>query len=160
MKIQFQKAINTDPEILALKVAQGQDHFVESVEQCFQDAKEEPRYCPLGIYDGNRLIGFAMYGLFEEEGDGKGRVWLDRLLIDGRYQRMGYGTAALEALIEKLRWEFHCKQIFLSVVQENTVAISLYEKHGFRCNGELDLHGERVMVLDLDADGLSKNALV
>ena len=48
----------------------------------------------MGIYDGNVLIGFAMYGLFWEYLP-FGRLWLNRFLIDRRYQSMGYGKAAL-----------------------------------------------------------------
>ena len=38
--------------------------------------------------------------------------------------------------------------IYLSVYEENHVAISLYQSYGFKFNGELDTKGEKIMVLE------------
>ena len=75
------------------------------------------------------------------------QLWLDRLLIDRRFQGRGYGRAALAALLERLEREYHKKRIYLSVVEANRPAAALYESFGFRFTGERDTHGERVMCL-------------
>ena len=83
-----------------------------------------------GVYDGDALIAspctaFSGSTCF-------GRLWLDRLLIDRRFQGRGYGRAALAALLERLEREYHKKRIYLSVVEANRPAAALYESFGFR----------------------------
>lgn len=133
-------------EVLALKIDETQKGFVESPEQCLKEAAAESCWRPVGIYDGETLIGFSMYGYFWQYLP-FGRVWLDRLLIDRRFQGRGYGHSVLPLMIDRLRTEYRRKKIYLSVVEENEGAIHLYEKFGFRFNGERDIHGEKVMVL-------------
>ena len=132
-------------EILALQVDSTQTSFVESTRQCLKDAEECPYYRPAGLYKNGCLVGFAMYGLFPDEGP-NGRVWLDRYLIDGRFQGQGLGGIMLEALIEHLVALYHCSEIYLSLYEDNQRALHLYRKFGFQFNGELDFNGEKVMV--------------
>ena len=132
-------------EVEHLEVFAEQSGFIESVTQCLQEADKLELWRPVGIYDRGMLIGFAMYGYFPEPAPGQ--VWLDRLLIDRRFQGRGYGRAALAALLERLEREYHKKRIYLSVVEANRPAAALYESFGFRFTGERDTHGERVMCL-------------
>ena len=83
-----------------LETAPGQEGFVESVAECLAEADRRRCCRPVGVYDGDALIGFAMYGFFWEYLP-FGRLWLDRLLIDRRFQGRGYGRAALAALLER-----------------------------------------------------------
>ena len=87
-----------------------------------------------------------MYGFFPYE-DTHGRVWLDRFLIDNRYQGKGYGEAALKLLITRLFCEYQCNTIYLSLYQQNKHAYHLYTSFGFQENGEKDVNGETVMCL-------------
>lgn len=73
-----------------LETAPGQEGFVESVAECLAEADRRRCWRPVGVYDGDALIGFAMYGFFWEYLP-FGRLWLDRLLIDRRFQGRGYG---------------------------------------------------------------------
>ena len=134
-------------EALTLKTAPGQETYVESVEQCLKEANASSCWRPVAIYDDGLLIGFAMYGFFPEYLP-SGRVWMDRLLIDQRYQHKGYGKEAMRLLIDHLQTEYHCRHIYLSIIPGNTTAASLYTHYGFRFNGEKDIHGEHVMVLE------------
>ena len=68
-----------------LSVFSEQSGFIESVSECLKEADELKLWRPVGIYDGSTLIGFAMYGYFPEPAPGQ--LWLDRLLIDKKYQR-------------------------------------------------------------------------
>ena len=97
------------------------------------------------LCDGDLAVGFAMTGYLHYEG--KARLWFDRFLIDRKYQHQGYGRLAVAAVLDNLKKEFPGKDIYLSVFKENEVAIRLYLSFGFAFNGELDLEGERVMVL-------------
>ena len=72
---------------LGLRTAPGQEGFVESVEDCLREAQGYGAWRPVALLRGEEVVGFAMYGLFPEEGSA-GRVWLDRLLIDQKRQRL------------------------------------------------------------------------
>ena len=135
-------------EVKSLKVGKGQEGFIETNEECLDEAKELDLWRPVGIYDGDKLVGFSMYGLFEEEGK-EGRLWLDRFMIDGRYQGKGYGKTAIKIMIDRLVDEYKCKEIYLSTYSDNVNAIKLYESMGFRFNGEIDTKGEKIMKLEL-----------
>lgn len=132
--------------VLRLHPGESREDFIESTAACLREAAVERQYRPVALYAENTLIGFAMYGQFAEEG---GRVWLDRLLIDHRFQRKGYGSAALRALIRQLQLEYRCGQIYLSVYRANVHARKLYKRAGFRRNGEVDTKGEEVMLLEV-----------
>ena len=80
-------------EVEGLTVFSEQAGFIESVNECLQEADELELWRPVGIYDSDTLIGFAMYGYFPEPTPGQ--LWLDRLLIDKKYQGKGYGKQAV-----------------------------------------------------------------
>ncbi|MEG2195153.1 MAG: GNAT family N-acetyltransferase [Terrisporobacter sp.] len=134
--------------ILNLKIKDNQEGFIESVEECLKEAEELSLWKPVGIYDGHNLIGFAMYGYWESEGT-CGRVWLDRFLIDEKFQGKGYSKPVLKELIKEIHDFYNCDEIYLSLYDDNFVAKSIYEGLGFKFNGELDTKGEKIMVLNL-----------
>lgn len=133
-------------ELLKLQILPEQRGYIETVAQCLDEAAHKKVWRPVGIYDGDILIGFAMYGYFRWEYFPIGRLWLDRFLIDFHYQGMGYGKAAMAGMLEHLSREYPGKKIYLSVIKGNQAAIRLYESFGFQFNGEKDIHGEDVMV--------------
>lgn len=139
---------NNYEEILKLHVSKKQEEFIESIEECLEEANEDSKWRAVGIYDGNIAVGFAMYALFKDEGQ-YGRVWLDRFLIDERYQGKGYGKEGVKILLKQLYEEYRYSKVYLSVYDNNKCAITLYEKIGFRFNGEVDTKGEKIMVIDL-----------
>lgn len=147
MNIHFEP-VNAENKAAALnlRIADNQHGFIETVEQCLLEASHCKRWHPVGIYDGNTMVGFAMYGFFLWQYLPFGRLWLDRLLIDEKYQGKGYGSAALDGLVKLLIQDYNCKKIYLSVYKENATAIRLYEKFGFAFNGKRDFHGEHIMV--------------
>lgn len=132
-------------ELLRLAVAPEQSGFIETVVECLAEAEGLALWKPVGIYDKTNPVGFAMYGFFPQEGH-SGRLWLDRLLIDYRYQGKGFGLAAMELLLARLETEFGKQDIYLSLYDGNLPAERLYTRFGFVRNGELDIHGEKVMV--------------
>lgn len=129
----------------ALEVFPNQKNFIESVKECLEEADLLKEWNPVCISDRGILVGFAMYGdLCEEEYSG---VWFDRLLIDQKYQGQGYGKRALEIILKEMRKQYPNKDIYLSVYEENQIAISLYKSHGFRFSGKTDTKGEKIMIL-------------
>ncbi len=133
---------------LTLHTAPGQEGFVESVAQCLSEADRRKSWRPVAICDKDTMVGFAMYGYFWEYLP-FGRVWLDRLLIDAQFQGRGYATAALALLIDRLKGEYNCRKIYLSVIDGNATAVKLYRRFGFEFNGKKDIHGEKIMVKHL-----------
>ena len=108
-----------------------QVNYIESVAECLMEAEGCDAWKPVGIYDDDVLVGFAMYGYFMQT-QLDGRLWFDRLLIDRAYQGQGYGRAAVSALLKKLAEEYTQKRVYLSVYDVNQSAIHIYEELGFR----------------------------
>ena len=101
-----------------------QINFIESAADCLKEADEISQWKPVAIYNECNLIGFAMYGYFNEPLP-YGELWLDRILIDKKYQKKGYGKIAISALIQKITKEYACKKIYLSVYDINKTAIHI-----------------------------------
>lgn len=135
-----------------LHVRADQLGTVETAAECMAEADESPLWRPVVMEVDGTWAGFAMYGLWREAGRG-GRVWLDRFFLDESCQGRGWAAPVLRALIARIRRAYHCQELFLSVYPDNYPAIALYEKAGFRPNGETDLKGERVMVLAWKGEG-------
>ena len=125
-----------------LEVLEEQKGFVATNAFSIAQSKVEPTYDVQAVYDGDEMVGFVMYGWDEEEGCHS----LARLMVDKNQQGKGYGRAATEEVIRRLRAEPGCKQIVLSVNPANASAQALYESLGFVKTGEVS-HGEEVMRL-------------
>ncbi|AMQ05953.1 GNAT family N-acetyltransferase [Sporosarcina sp. resist] len=135
-------------DILKLRINEEQQSFIETPQQCLDEAKVCSNFQPVGLYWEKNLVGFAMYGFFPDEGI-NGRVWLDRFLIDSKYQGLGLGSIMLSALIQRLEQEYSCNEIYLSIIADNQGALHLYQKFGFKFNGEVDSNNEKLMVKSL-----------
>lgn len=111
--------------------------------ECLQEADKLELWRPVGIYDNSTLVGFAMYGYFPMPAPGQ--LWLDRLLIDKKYQGKGYGKQAVVSLLDRLHTEYQSNTVYLSVYANNPHAIRLYQQIGFLFNGEYDTKGEQII---------------
>ena len=131
-------------DLINLSVKNNQSNFIESNLYSIAESKFEESWKTVGIYNDDILIGFSMYGKLEDN-----RVWLDRFMIDHKFQGRGYGKLSLKFLIDSLYREYECEEIYLSIYEDNINAIKLYKSYGFEFNGELDTKGEKVMVLDI-----------
>ncbi len=128
-----------------LKVAESQTRFVATNLMSIAQSKVMPELIPLGVYDGDEMVGFVLYGTEE------GRWWLVRLMVAEAQQGKGYGKAAIRALVERLAHEApECDELYLSYVPGNERAERLYLEMGFEPTGEIDPHGETVLRLAFD----------
>ena len=142
--------------VLALRVRPGQERFVASVEESFQDAVDDARACPRlwSVRDGEQVVGFVMIsdGIPPErlaaDDDLIGPYFLWRLLIDESHQRRGYGTAALDAVVDYLRGRPGADVLWTSAGQGEGSPQPFYERYGFVPTGEVT-SGENVLRLDL-----------
>lgn len=137
-------------ECAQLNVAADQRRFVApnawSPLQCLYQAPVDT-CVPFGIYDGDAMVGFAMYGT-TEYGDGLTGWEIWRLMVDERYQRKGYGRAALHAMIALMRERLGCDAIIIMFEHTNSAAQQLYESVGFVDTGIMEDH-EKVYRLDV-----------
>ncbi|MFC3899518.1 GNAT family N-acetyltransferase [Aliicoccus persicus] len=122
-----------------------QESFIESVEECLEEAAEYEQWCPVAIYHEEEVVGFAMYGAFGKNPD----TWIDRIIIDQAHQGKGYGKQAIHLLIDIVTKKYQVNVVYLSFVKENVVAKQLYENMGFTFTGEYDPEGELIYKYDL-----------
>lgn len=134
-----------------LRVKPEQKNFVKPNYYSLAQAHYENHWIAQAIYDEDTMIGFIMYGVFEDENTtnpnqkSKKEGWICRYMIDKNFQGKGYGKAALIEIINELESKLQCHEIGLSEVSENYVAKKLYESLGFKLTGEL-LDEQEVMV--------------
>ena len=132
--------------VLDLSVSAEQRDFVATNQYSLAQAYVQPECVPLALYAENKPVGFAMYSLDADDH----QYWIYRLMIDQRYQGVGYGREAMELLINRIRGlsdeEHAC--IFISFEPENKVAKSLYESLGFVPDGRVE-YGEIVYRLEV-----------
>ena len=132
--------------VLDLSVSPEQKDFVATNQYSLAQAYAQPECVPFALYAENRPVGFAMYSLDEDDH----QYWIYRLMIDQRYQGVGYVREAMGLLIDRIRGlsdEDH-NRIYISFEPENAVAKALYESLGFVPDGRV-LYGEVVYYLAL-----------
>ncbi len=126
-------------QCINLKVAEGEEHFVASNVYSIAQAYAEPECVPLAVYDGEAMVGFAMYTQDIDEQ----KWWIYRLMVDAAQQGKGYGRAAMVELLRLIGQLSGGNEIAISYEPENEVARKLYASLGFVETGEL-VQGETV----------------
>lgn len=104
-----------------IKLRSGQEKFIETVDECLNEANTYHEWHPVAIYYDEEIIGFAMYGSFGPNND----TWIDRIMIDEKYQGKGYGKIAMMKLINIVSKEYGVNVIYLSITEENRTAYNL-----------------------------------
>jgi diamine N-acetyltransferase len=90
-------------------------------------------WMPYAIYAGTTMVGFVELAYESGTSD---QYWIYHYFIDHRYQRRGYGQAALQRFIELVKREHPtCHVLQLVVHPENHRAQRLYTAAGFRPSG-------------------------
>ena len=112
---------------VSLKVSEHQVNYVASNAFSLVQAAYEDKLYPLGIYNGNEMVGFLLYD-YDEELKG----WsFSRFMIDIKHQNKGLGSKALEKFLDFFHDKFPIESLYTSAEIDNEVAIKLYEKYGF-----------------------------
>jgi diamine N-acetyltransferase len=148
-----QVTADIDRAVRELAVAPGQEVFVDSVDESLDEAASSPEANPWlrAIYAGDQPVGFVMLSFNVPPGhhpDYPWRYYLWRLLIDARYQRRGYGRAAMALVIEVVRRSPGATDLFTSVVPGEGGPAAFYRSLGFESTGEW-FDGEEVYRLPL-----------
>lgn len=155
--IELQKVdLNNIWKIIKLSVNNNQLNFVatntEGILEAYTTITSGGVALPFGIYNGDTLIGFVMFG-YGSSGDddeptiASGNYCIWRFMIDKTYQGQGLGKKALEASIEYLRSEpcGRATYCWLSYEPDNVGAKALYNSMGFFENGEMC--GEEIVAI-------------
>jgi diamine N-acetyltransferase len=117
-------------EAAGLEVAPDQQEFIEANIWSIAESKFYEQLTAMAIYDRRTMVGFLMWGYSPDDG----RPWLYRFMIDRRHQGKGYGTAALQVLLNQLRRE-GLPELNVGYHRDNTVAERLYLRAGFQKRG-------------------------
>ena len=134
----------------ALEVSDLQKQYIASNKKSLETAASEEYKDiarPFAIYAGSKLVGFTMFAFELTSPDPNDRYWLWRFMIDQNFQGQGYGTAALEAVIDYFK-SHGAGHILLSTKETNVAALSLYHKYHFTETGEMN-DGEIILRLNL-----------
>lgn len=134
-------------DVIKLSVTDEQREFVATNLFSLAQAKAFPECVCLAIYNDDTLTGFTMYCMDAEDHE----YWIYRLMIDTKYQSKGYGKAAMEKLIERIKEDKQHRVIYISFEPENVWAKHLYEKLGFVEDGRV-IDGEVVYKLEYEVD--------
>ena len=136
--------------ILALSVADSQKHLVASNERSIAQAHFEEAAWFRAVYAGEEPVGFLM--LHDEtlraEPREEGYLVLWRMMIDERFQGMGFGLEAMRLVIAHATTRPGVTRLQTSWAQEEGNAGDFYQKLGFVPTGA-DEDGEMWAALDL-----------
>ena len=136
--------------ILALSVADSQKRLVASNERSIAQAHFEESAWFRAVYADEEPVGFLM--LHDEtlraEPREEGYLVLWRMMIDERFQGMGFGEQAMHLVIDHARTRPGVTRLQTSWRQEEGNAGDFYRKLGFAPT-EADEDGEMWAALDL-----------
>ncbi len=130
--------------VMRLKVAPNQEQFVAPNTVSLAQAAYEPLAWVRAIYAGDTAVGFVM--LYDDPFTPEYYLW--RLMMDARYQGMGFATLAMEQLIDYVLGRPDAAELRVSYVPAEGSPQPFYAGLGFVDTGEVH-EGENVMRLDL-----------
>jgi len=131
-------------KILALEVAEDQNHLVAPNSISIAEAYFEPKAWFRGIFADEEPVGFIM--LLDDPDRPVYYLW--RMMLADGQQKKGYGTRALELLVEYVRTRPNATEIIVGAVPEEGSPQPFYEGFGFVPTGEVK-HGEVQLTLEL-----------
>ena len=117
-----------------LRLAPGQEDFVSHPIRSLAQAYVYKDQCqPFGIYANGKMVGYVMviYDYDVPEYD----IW--HMMIDEAEQGKGYGSAALDRVIEYIGTKpfGDSGRVALTCNRNNPIARQLYERKGFSATG-------------------------
>jgi diamine N-acetyltransferase len=119
-------------DVIHLKISGEQEQYIPDNIFLISLSKILPRCIPLAIYDDDLIAGFLMYG-FDEKDES---YWIHILMIDHKYQGKGYAKEAFSKILSEIKKDKNMHKVLLAVNKGNVNAIKIYEKLGFKFNGQ------------------------
>lgn len=126
-----------EADFLSLKVQKESEKFIESQKDTLKAYHEMAYDIAWKIYLfqlENEFVGYLMVGL-----NSMGDLFLDRFLMDYRYEKKGYGRLFFKLFKDTISSDYPgVADLFLSVNVKNERAIRFYEQQGFVKTNYLD----------------------
>ena len=139
--------------ILRLKVAPEQEKFVAPNPISLAQAHFEKYAWYRAIYAGETPVGFMM--LYDNPVKPEYFLW--RLMVDTRYQGLGFGQQAIQHLIAYVKTRPGASELLVSHGQGEGSPAPFYARLGFQYTGAED-DGELIMRLPLPVDDAGRVA--
>ncbi|MBB4825587.1 diamine N-acetyltransferase [Sporosarcina luteola] len=120
-------------ECLNLHASAINEGFVDSVAYSLAEAwvlYDGAR--PFAIYANNVLVGYVLMYI------GENNPQIINFMIDSRFQKRGYGSAAAKLCVEYLCKEYNASRISLPVDQENITAQKFWSNIGFELTEDME----------------------
>ena len=117
--------------IIKLEVTEEQKHFVAANAVSIAQAYFEPKAWFRAIYADDTPVGFLM--LYDNPDEPLYFLW--RFMIDARYQKMGFGTRAMDLLIAHVRSRPGAREMTLSCHPGDEGPEPFYRQYGFTRTG-------------------------
>lgn len=129
------RKINNDnyEECINLRTTDTSVEFVDPVAFSLAEAwvfYEDSR--PFAIYADNVMVGFVSMSIVDNNPQ------IINFMIDSRFQKRGYGTAAAKLCVEYLCKEFDARRISLPVNLENITAQTFWSNLGFEMTDDIE----------------------
>lgn len=117
-------------DAISLQVREDQQGFIASNAVSLAQLNFLESFQAKGIYWNEEMIGFALYGIDEDDHE----YWIYRMMIDKQHQGKGYAIKAIQLILEDIRAqkEDHHKTVTLSYEPTNEHARQVYQKAGFK----------------------------
>jgi len=142
------KDVNKDNwrDCIALSLRKDQEENVASNLATIAESKFEKHYILKAVYKDNLVVGFVAY-CRDDEPEIQNLYWIFRFMISEQFQNKGYGSKAIELVLEEIR-SSGCNTIRTMHKPKNTIAANIYNKFGFKDIGVLD-DGDILLELDI-----------
>jgi ribosomal protein S18 acetylase RimI-like enzyme len=145
-------AVENWNSLIKLKVRDDQKDFVASNLYSIAEAQfgfeDEGHWSlfPFGLYVEDEPVGFAMTGLNYGHSHFQGLIL--RLMVDEKFQRKGYGRAAMDSMLANFQADECVNVVCITYEPDNDPARKLYASLGFEETGEF-MENEVVALLRL-----------
>lgn len=126
-------------KIIGLKVKPEQKALIASNAVSMADAYFYREAWMRAIYLGKKPIGFVMLGdnslKYKFIKRFKPFLYIWRFMIADEYQRKGYGTKAMQRVIEHAKSKYNAEELITYTLPQNKNALEFYKKLGFKLTG-------------------------
>jgi diamine N-acetyltransferase len=148
--------------VMGIRRGPGKERYIGAMISHFEDAISDARACPrmwsAHDADTGQLVGFVMISdnisqaVLDAEDHIVGPYFLWRLVIHEPFQRLGYGRATIDAVVDYLRTRPGADVLYVSSIPGPGSPMPFYQGYGF-VETERVADGEHVLRLDLSANG-------
>lgn len=117
-------------DMIELEITKEQENYVALNSESIAASKFYDYYINRGIYLDDKPVGFIQY--YPNYDDGKPKeIFIDQLMIDKKFQGKGYGTKAIERVVEEIKQLEGFTSILICYVEGHDIMKKFFERFGF-----------------------------